>query len=217
MAGIKLTNINKVYDNKFVKVYDTTYNDGHHYYITSRRPEEDLSLIKDDYHSKVDPPDAVSCFVVIDDSVHTPKLLLQNEYRYPLGRYVLGVPAGLIEESEKRSHFYNSELFREVAEREIFEEIGIDLKTTMHVTFPLTSEAYSSPGFTDESNAIVKIVIYEDITNQLTHDNSETNEHFEGFELIDRKKAKALLNSFDRYPLMTYTALLWFLYSYDEF
>ena len=48
-------------------------------------------------------PDAVSCVVIwnpSDDdekSGHEPCLLMNREFRYPTGQYLLSVPAGLIE------------------------------------------------------------------------------------------------------------------------
>ena len=44
--------------------------------------------------------DAVSCFVVLNIKGQTKKLLLNWEYRYPVGQYMLSVPAGLIDEKD---------------------------------------------------------------------------------------------------------------------
>lgn len=208
---MSIKNIDTEYSNKFIKVYNAEYDDGHHYYIASRRDKDNLSAIKDDYYFKTDKPDAVSCFIVIADGIHIPRLLLQYEYRNPLGRYILGVPAGLIEESDTKHLVYLTSIIKTTAIREIHEEIGINLEEINHDFNILSCGAFSSPGFTDESNAIVVITIKEDITDELNHDNAEINEHFGSFKLISYKEAERILHSFDKYPLMTYTALLWFI------
>lgn len=208
---MKVEDVKTEYSNKFIKVYDAEYDDGHHYYIASRRDKDNLTAIKDDYHFKADKPDAVSCFIVIADGIHIPRLLLQYEYRNPLGRYVLGVPAGLIEESDTKHLVYLAPIIQTTAIREVYEEIGINLEEINHDFDILSYEAFSSPGFTDESNAIAIITIKEDITDKLNHNNAEINEHFGKFELISYKEAEQILHSFDKYPLMTYTVLLWFL------
>ena len=200
---MKVEDIKTEYSNKFIKVYDTKYDDGHHYYIASRRDKDDLSA-----ESLNDKPDAVSCFVIIDDGIHVPQLLLQSEYRPPLNKYVLSVPAGLIESDE--DYVYT-------ATRELYEETGINtdfLRTqgmAYHI-FPMSEVAYSSPGFTDESNAIVVMVIQEDISDMLTHKNAKSNEHFNHFELVTQRCAKQLLKDHqNKLPLMTYAALLYFI------
>ena len=199
---MKVKDIKTEYFNKFIKVYDAEYDDGHHYYIASRRDKDDLSV-----QNLNDKPDAVSCFVIINDGIHAPKLLLQSEYRLPLNKYVLSVPAGLIEADEDCVY---------TAVRELYEETGINTDSmrtegaACHI-FPMSEVAYSSPGFTDESNAIVVMIIQEDISDMLTHKNAESNEHFGHFKLVTRSCAKQLLKDpQNKLPLMTYTALLYF-------
>ena len=200
---MKVKDIKTKYFNKFIKVYDAEYDDGHHYYIASRHDKDDLSV-----QNLNDKPDAVSCFVIIDDEIHVPQLLLQSEYRPALNKYVLSAPAGLIESDE---HYVYT------AVRELYEETGIDtdfIRTNggeCHI-FPMSEVAYSSPGFTDESNAIVVMIIQEDISDMLTHKNAESNEHFGRFKLVTQRCAKQLLKDCrNKLPLMTYTALLYFI------
>lgn len=199
---MKVKDIKTEYFNKFIKVYDAKYDDVHHYYIASRRDKDDLSV-----QNLNDKPDAVSCFVIIDDGIYVPKLLLQSEYRPPLNKYVLSVPAGLIETNE--DYVYT-------AMRELYEETGINIDSirteggACHI-FPMSEVTYSSPGFTDESNAIVVMIIQEDISDMLTHKNAESNEHFDHFKLVTQPCAKQLLKDHqNKLPLMTYIALLYF-------
>ena len=64
--------------------------------------------------------DAVSCFVVLNIKGQTKKLLLNWEYRYPVGQYMLSVPAGLIDEKD----WDNPNALTATAIRELKEESG---------------------------------------------------------------------------------------------
>lgn len=98
-SSLILNNINKLYDAKFIKMYETTYNDGHKYYIASRRNIDSLSLVKNDEDIKNELPDAVSCIVILycKNMDMNPRLLTMYEYRHPIGQFLLGVPAGIID------------------------------------------------------------------------------------------------------------------------
>lgn len=53
--------------------------------------------VKSDEEALAMLPDAVSCFVIIRLPGGDDRLLLSWEYRYPAGRFLLGVPAGLLD------------------------------------------------------------------------------------------------------------------------
>jgi ADP-ribose pyrophosphatase len=71
-----------------------------------------------------------------------PRLVLEKEYRVPVGDYVYGFPAGLLEEGED---------IEATVRRELLEETGFEVVRIKRVTPPL----YSSPGLTDETSALV--------------------------------------------------------------
>ena len=156
-------------------------------------------------------PDAVSCVVVIDNEKDEPRLLLSYEYRYPTGRFILGVPAGLVDKADESAE--NPIL--ETARREIREETGIhidDSKDRLSVINPLV---FSSPGMTDESNALVLAVLKNTDMSALTQDGAEGQECFNGFVLLTKKEAADILkNGVDAngrfYSVYTWAALMYF-------
>jgi ADP-ribose pyrophosphatase len=82
--------------------------------------------------------DAVAIVPLLRAEGEPPRLVLVREYRVPLGDYLIGIPAGLLEEGES---------VEECARRELLEETGLELVRVTHVTPPL----YSSAGLTDEA------------------------------------------------------------------
>jgi ADP-ribose pyrophosphatase len=71
-----------------------------------------------------------------------PRLVLEKEYRVPIGDYVYAFPAGMLEEGED---------IEATVRREMLEETGLDVVRIKRVTPPL----YSSAGLTDETAALV--------------------------------------------------------------
>ncbi|NIA23720.1 MAG: NUDIX domain-containing protein, partial [Proteobacteria bacterium] len=63
-------------------------------------------------------------------------IILVSQFRYPVGREFIEIPAGIIEEGEKPE---------EAAKRELKEETGYSAKSIKKLF-----SFYSSPGFTDE-------------------------------------------------------------------
>lgn len=208
----KIKNIDTVADEKFIKLYKVTYEDDHKYIIASRRDKDDLAMSKRDYEFSAEYPDAVSMFVIfcID---HKEYLLLMDEYRHPLGRYILGVPAGIIDDSDKAMMYP----VQAAAMRELYEEIGIDISKQEHYNaFLISKEAFSSPGFTDESNALFGIVSTLNSADELNHNNAESTELLGNFKLLNKSDAKKLImrGVDDRgfaLPLITFAALNYFI------
>jgi ADP-ribose pyrophosphatase len=207
---IKKENVEALLDTKFIKAFDLQYEEGKHYYDATRRRLEDLVAIKTDEEFKTMLPDAVSCFVIIKVKDEEPKLLLSYEYRYPAGRFLLSVPAGLIDPADKNS---KNPLF-ETAVREIKEETGIKVKETDKLTV-VNPLAFSTPGMSDESNALVCAVISLDNTSILTQTGAEGSECFNGFALLTKEEAKEILNNGrdkfgNFYSMFTWGALTYF-------
>ena len=98
---LKKENTHLLYDNRFVKLFDMQYKEDRHYMNASRRAIDDIVALKTDDEFKSMLPDAVSCFVVIKIKGKEPRLLLNYEFRYPAGQFLLSVPAGLIDPGDR--------------------------------------------------------------------------------------------------------------------
>ncbi len=213
MKGPVITrdNVETIVDKKFIRVFDLQYAEGKHYFDATRRSLDDLAAIKTEEDFKKMLPDAVSCIVIIKLPGKEPLLLLSYEYRYPAGRFLLGVPAGLLDKADEAEE----NPIAATAIREIHEETGIvvDLsKDTVEVLNPLL---FSTPGMTDESNALVKVVLNLENLDQLTQEGAEGQECFDGFCLLTKEEAKEILkNGVDAnghfYSVYTWAALMCF-------
>ena len=143
--------IKSLFESKFIKVFDLQYREGRHYYNATRRDEEDLVAAKSTEEFKKMLPDAVSCVVIWnpsgDDekSGHEPCLLMNREFRYPIGQYLLSVPAGLIDPEDCTGDNDNTAPLIKTAMRELHEETGLKVteKDTVSVINPCL---FSTPG-----------------------------------------------------------------------
>ena len=88
--------------------------------------------------------DAVVMVPILRNEGEPPRLVLIREFRVPVGDYVVGLPAGLIEPGEE---------IDEAIRREMREETGLEVTAVKRVSQPL----YSSSGLTDEAAAIAYI------------------------------------------------------------
>lgn len=208
--NITKDNIVTVGDNPFIRLFDIQYAPGKHYFDASRRPKEDLVALKDEKEGKEMLPDAVSCFVIIETPNDEPRILLSYEFRYPVGRFLLGVPAGLIDKGDKE----NKDALKIASIREIYEETGIVVKDTDRVEI-VNPCVFSTPGMSDESNALMLVVCHLDDLSGLTQEHAEGSEVFDGFALLTKKEALELLKSGrdakgDFYSAFTWMALTYF-------
>lgn len=171
-------NIKTLLETKFIKVFDLQYAGGRHYYNATRRSADDLVAVKSTEEFQNMLPDAVSCIVIWNPSKGEPKLLLNREFRYPAGQFLLSVPAGLIDPADK----VEDEPLLVTAKRELREETGIEVldKDGLEVVNPCL---FSTPGMTDESNALVKIVLNRDTLTGMSQDGAEGSECFDGFSI----------------------------------
>lgn len=208
---MKKEQIKKLYDSKFMKMYDLQYKEGKHYYCASRREEDRLQAVlpKEKYGSL--PPDGVSCVVVLRVKGEEPKLLLNWEYRYPAGQYLLSVPAGLVEAEAWNS---TEEAIKNTAVRELKEETGIVVGEKDEVSI-INPFVFFSPGMTDEANALVYMSINRDTMPELSQSRAEGSEKFEGCRLVSLAEArKYLVDGKDEhgiyYPVYTWAALMFF-------
>ena len=186
-------------DTRFVKVFDLQYAPGRHYYEATRRQREDLVAEKDKAAFRSMVPDAVSICAVWHQEGREDRMLLNREFRYPLGQTVVSVPAGLIDPEDRGKD--REEAVRRAAEREMFEETGIAVggKDRFSLLHPCL---FSSPGLTDESNAMARIDLYGHAESELNQSHAEGSEKFEGFRMVNRDEALAMMKG---EPMSVYT------------
>ena len=185
---IRKENIETLMESRFIKVFDLQYEPGRHYYDASRRSLDNLVAHKSDDEFKTMLPDAVSCFVILKVADEAPRLLTSYEYRYPAGQFLLSPPAGLIDPEDDQ---YENPVL-EAAAREIHEETGLVVKETDRI-FVVNPLLFSSPGMTDESNALACAVISLDDISGLTQTGAVGSEKFDGFKLLSQKEAREIL------------------------
>lgn len=203
-------NIKSLFESKFIKVFDLQYAEGRHYYNATRREADDLAAVKSTEEFKKMLPDAVSCITIWNPAGKEPKLLLNREFRYPAGQFLLSVPAGLIDPADKNEE---QPLFT-TAKRELKEETGIIVSDAdeMEVINPCL---FSTPGMTDECNALVKIVLNRNSLAGMSQEGAEGSECFDGFSLLTKDEAQEILkDGTDEYGIFysvyTWAALTYF-------
>ena len=179
-----------VLDNKYVKVIDIQYKEGAHYYDVTRRDAADALACKTAKQIRSLVPDAVSCAVVLEPADGEPVLLMAREYRYPVGQYLLSPTAGLIDAADRA--LGQEEAIRATAIRELKEETGITFKEGDSIEM-ISPMLFSSPGMTDEANAMVRIIIRNADLGELSQDGCEGSEQFDGFELLSVSDAERIL------------------------
>ena len=207
---IKREKIDTLLDTKYLKVFDLNYEKGH-YMVATRRPFERFvpPMSEEEFKSMV--PDAVSCVVIVEMPGKEPQLLLSYEFRYPTGRFLLGVPAGLIDPEDLEAE----NPLIETAKREIQEETGIGVQEGRDDVFVINRLSFSTPGLTDESNGLVCVILRPDNLDGLDQTGAVGQECFDGFEFVNQAKAKELLKAGvdDKghfYSMYTWAALMYF-------
>ncbi len=208
---IRKENVKTLFETKFIHVFDLQYAEGKHYYDASRRPLDKLMAIKSDEEAKTALPDAVTCFVILKVKDDEPKLLLAREYRYPAGQFLTSPPAGLLDPEDENAE----DPILATAKREIYEETGIVLteKDSLYTISPLL---FSTPGMSDESNALACAVVNLEDTSCLTQAGAEGQELFDGFVLVSKEEARKMLNDGrdaegNFYSMYTWASLMYFI------
>ena len=207
---IKKEHVKPLFESKFIKVFDLQYEEGKHYFDATRRPAEQLMAIKSEKEFKTALPDAVTCVVILQVPDEEPRLLLDYEYRYPAGQFLLSPPAGLLDPEDAEA----AEPLLATAKREIEEETGLVL-TENDKLFTINPLLFSTPGMTDESNALVCAVIRRNDLSALSQSGAVGSECFNGFELLTKAEAaKILADGRDKngifFSVFTWAALMYF-------
>ncbi|MGN0408291.1 MAG: NUDIX hydrolase [Bacteroides sp.] len=137
------TGIKKQTDNPFLNMYamDAVDTGGRHfgYYFATRKSEEELVC-----RTGVTKPDGAVIYAILKDEPD--KIVLIRQYRYPLGKYLYEVPAGLIDGDETP---------QEAAVREMHEETGLEFEAYNGGADAFRRAFYQAQGLCDESNAFV--------------------------------------------------------------
>ena len=130
--------IEKKAGSKFLSFYEmeAVHRDGSSspYYMASRN--DDGSSLTAVTHTVR--PNGVTIYSLLED-----KVVLVQQYRYPLGGYVYEFPAGLVEPGED---------IADAAVREMYEETGLVFAP---IASPFSRPYFSSVGMTDESCCLV--------------------------------------------------------------
>jgi ADP-ribose pyrophosphatase len=132
---MRIAKVEKLTNEKWINLFATNYEyKGHQgrWVFASRRPEP--------YKSSA-AGDAVIIVPILRVGGQPPRLVLEKEFRVPVGDYVIGLPAGLLEPGES---------IEDTVRRELLEETGLEVTTFKRVTQPLLS----SSGLTDEAAAM---------------------------------------------------------------
>ena len=208
---IEKDRIETLYGSRFLKCYDLRYAEGKHYYEASRREKDELVAVMSDPEFRGMLPDAVTVAVVLHLPGDDTRLLMSYEYRYPVGRFLLSPVAGLLDPEDRES----PDPLVSAAVREIREESGLRVKESDRV-YVLNPCAFCTPGITDESNAFLCAEITLDDLRELNQNGATGAEQFDGFELLDRDRArKIFLSGRDEhgnfYSLAAWTVLSIFL------
>lgn len=206
----KIKNVKSLFETKFIKVFDLELENNRHYYDATRREKSELVATKTVEDFKKMLPDAVSLIVIIKNEGCEPKLLLSREFRYPAGQFLLSVPAGLIDKEDKEK----ANPLIETAKRELMEETNIEIKEGDEIKV-VNPFLFSTPGMTDESNALVKVVINNADIESISSKGAVGSECFDGFVLLTKEEAEKVLRSGvdDKglfYSVYTWSALAYF-------
>ena len=172
----KINKIEKMTDNRYLNMYRYKVENekGHKgdYFVASRA--ESVEKLKINGSRK--DTDAVIIYALYGEN-HD-RVVLEKQYRYPIGGYIYEFPAGLIDKGET---------YRQAAVREMHEETGLDLE--IKECDPMFENSrYTSVGMSDESVSIV----YGYAKGNVSSDYMESGEDIKVI-LADRKEVGRIL------------------------
>ena len=193
MKNLKIKNVNTLVETDFVSLYDVEYKNKKgqekHWMVSSRKSKEELEKIY--LENKEDKVDAV---VICALHKTQNKLVLINQYRVPINKYIYELPAGLVDNNEDIENSVRSELK---------EETGLDLISINKINSK--DKLYLSPGMTDESVAFVYCLCDGEITDEYQEDDEDIKAL-----LISKEDVKNILESEDSIDIKAYLMLQMF-------
>ncbi len=136
----EILKVDKLTDEKWLNLYAASFRHGDHtgrWIFASRKPGDDPYKVPDRC-------DAVLIAAILHEAGRPPRLVLLKEYRVPVGGYMIGLPAGLLDPGEG---------VEDTVRRELREETGFEVTAVRRITLPL----YSTPGLTDEAAAVAYV------------------------------------------------------------
>jgi ADP-ribose pyrophosphatase len=132
---MRIVAVEKLTDEKWVNLFAAAFeHKGHEgrWVFASRRPQP--------YQGSA-AGDAAQMVAILHAPGQPPRLVLEREFRVPVGDYVIGLPAGLLEPGET---------IEDTLRREMLEETGLEVTRIKRVSQPV----FSSSGLTDEVVAL---------------------------------------------------------------
>lgn len=130
--------IHQLTENRFLNMYhmEALNNEGKpfDYFFASRKQKEELACV-----TGAQIPDGVLIYAVCEEKPD--HIIMIKQYRYPLGRKIMELPAGLIDSGETPE---------EAAVRELKEETGMELLVYSGGSPLLRKPFFSAQGLTDE-------------------------------------------------------------------
>ena len=187
---LKKENVTELLDKRFLRLFDLSYYPGRHYFVSTRHDKDGLVALKSCEELQNTKPDAVGCVVILKCDGKEPRLMLVREMRFATGQFLLGVPAGLIDPEDLSEE---EPVFRS-AIRELKEETGIEFGSTDEIKM-VNPFLFSSPGMTDESNAMVQITLNRTEDPVLSQAGTVGGECIGGYVYYTKEEAKKLLRT----------------------
>lgn len=153
---MKLNEVVELFTSKYLSMYKLklTNKKGNpkDYFIVSRRDKEHLTCLSE----KKDYCDGVMILPITKDN----KIIMVKQYRPAINDYIYELPAGIVDPGET---------IEEAAKRELYEETGLKCISYEMVLKP----SYSSVGITDETTAVVKMIVEGEVSTENLEDDEE--------------------------------------------
>lgn len=133
---MEILRVEKLTDERWLNLFAAAFRHNDHtgrWLFASRKAEPHAAVLR---------ADAVVMVPLLHAPGEPPRLVFVREFRIPIGAYMYGLPAGLLEEGET---------IETTVRREMLEETGYDVTAIKRIS-PLL---YSSAGLTDEAVALV--------------------------------------------------------------
>ena len=190
LENSKIKGLKPLVETDFVSLYDVEYKNKKgqekHWMVSSRKSKEELEKVYlENNEDKID--------AVVICALHKAqnKLVLINQYRVPINKYIYELPAGLVD---------NNEDIETSVRRELKEETGLDLISINKINSK--DKLYLSPGMTDESVAFVYCLCDGEITDKYQEDDEDIKAM-----LISKEEAKNILENEESIDIKAYLML----------